>query len=61
MLNCNSVCPSGNNASEVNQILSQMCIDNGDGLQKIVSFSPYGDSFIKTRVGSILNKYFDTI
>ncbi len=58
---CNSVCPSGNNASEVNQILRQMCIDNGEGLQKIVTFSPYGDSFIKTGVGSIPNKYFETM
>ncbi len=58
---CNSVCPSGNNASEVNQILRQICIDNGKGLQKIVSFSPYGDNFIRTGVGSIPNEYFETM
>ncbi|MBZ2166461.1 ferredoxin:CoB-CoM heterodisulfide reductase subunit HdrC [Methanobacterium spitsbergense] len=58
---CNSVCPSGNNASEVNQILRQMRIDNGNGLKKIATFSPYGDSIIKTGVGSIPNEYFETM
>ncbi len=55
---CNSVCPSGNNACEVNQILRQMAIDNGD-IQKIESFTPYGDSFINKGVGSIPDKYYD--
>ena len=56
---CNSVCPSGNNASEINQILRQMSIDNGEGIQKIVSFSAYGDSFMELGVGSIPNTFFD--
>ncbi len=56
---CNSVCPSGNNASEVNQILRQMSIDKGDGIQKIASFAAYGDSFMELGVGSIPNNFFD--
>ncbi len=58
---CNSVCPSGNNASEINQILRQMSIDNGEGIQKIVSFSAYGDSFMELGVGSIPNTFFDVM
>ena len=58
---CNSVCPSGNNASEINQILRQMSIDNGKGIQKIVSFSAYGDSFMELGVGSIPNTFFDVM
>ena len=32
---CNSICPSGNNASEVNQILRQMSIENGKESKKL--------------------------
>jgi heterodisulfide reductase subunit C len=58
---CNSVCPSGNNASEVNQILRQMSIDKGEGIQKIVSFTAYGDSFMELGVGSIPNDFFNVM
>jgi heterodisulfide reductase subunit C len=58
---CNSICPSGNNASEINQILRQMSIDKGEGIQKIVSFSAYGDSFMELGVGSIPNTFFDVM
>jgi heterodisulfide reductase subunit C len=58
---CNSVCPSGNNASEVNQILRQMSIDKGEGIQKIVSFTEYGDSFMELGVGSIPNDFFNVM
>jgi heterodisulfide reductase subunit C len=56
---CNSICPSGNNASEVNQILRQMAIEKGTGIQKIESFTAYGDSFIELGVGSIPSTFFD--
>jgi len=55
---CNSVCPSGNNACEVNQILRQMAIDKGD-VQRIESFTQYGDSFIKRGIGTIPEKYYE--
>ena len=56
---CNSICPSGNNASEINQILRQMSIEKGNGAQKVVSFSAYGDSFMELGVGSIPSIFFD--
>jgi heterodisulfide reductase subunit C len=55
---CNSVCPSGNNACEVNQILRQMAIDKGD-VQRIESFTQYGESFIKKGIGTIPEKYYE--
>ncbi len=58
---CHSVCPSGNSASEINQILRQMSIESGEGKKQIVSFAAYGDSFLELGVGSIPNNFFDTM
>jgi heterodisulfide reductase subunit C len=38
-----------------------MSIDKGEGIQKIVSFSAYGDSFMELGVGSIPNTFFDVM
>ncbi|MEN6573301.1 ferredoxin:CoB-CoM heterodisulfide reductase subunit HdrC [Methanobacterium aggregans] len=56
---CQSICPSGNSACEVNQILRQMAIKEGSGVKKIDSFTTYGDSFFEFGMGSIPSAFFD--
>lgn len=58
---CQSICPSGNSACEVNQILRQMAIDEGQGAEKIASFTTYGDSFLEFGMGAIPNEFFDNL
>lgn len=56
---CQSICPSGNSACEVNQILRQMAIKEGQGTKNIASFTSYGDSFFEFGMGSIPDAFFD--
>lgn len=58
---CHSVCPVNNSACEINQILRQKSIDNGKGMQKIASFSAYGESFLEFGLGSIPADFFDDL
>jgi heterodisulfide reductase subunit C len=58
---CHSVCPVGNSPCEVNQILRQMSIAEGNGARKIASFTTYGDSFLQFGIGSIPSDFFDSL
>ena len=58
---CHSVCPVGNSACEINQILRQKAIENGNGKPKVAPFTAYGDSFLEFGVGTIPNDFFDDL
>lgn len=58
---CHSVCPANNSACEVNQILRQKSINEGNGLKKIAPFLTYGESFLDIGIGSIPSAFFDIL
>lgn len=58
---CHSVCPVTNSPCEVNQILRQKAINNGEGKHKVAPFSAYGDSFLEFGLGAIPNDFFDEL
>ncbi len=58
---CHSVCPVNNSPCEINQIIRQKAIDNGNGKSKIAPFSAYGDSFLEFGLGAIPNDFFDDL
>jgi len=58
---CHSVCPVNNSACEINQILRQKAIENGNGKPKVAPFTAYGDSFLEFGVGTIPNDFFDDL
>lgn len=56
--NCHSICPVNNSVCEINQILRQKNIENGD-LEYIASFLTYGESFLELGIGSIPSEFFN--
>ncbi|MDO5852122.1 MAG: 4Fe-4S dicluster domain-containing protein [Methanobacteriaceae archaeon] len=59
--NCHSICPVGNSACEINQILRQKAIETKEGKEKIVSFISFADSYISTGLGVIPKEYCETL
>lgn len=55
---CHSVCPVNNSVSEIVQILKQQSIKNKVGLDKVVDFTSYGDSFLELGIGSVSDDFF---
>jgi heterodisulfide reductase subunit C len=51
--NCHSICPVGNSACEINQILRQMAIEKDKGKEKVESFISFADSYIAYGLGVI--------
>ena len=57
---CHSICPVGNSACEVNQVLRQIAIDNGKG-EKAKPYLEFGDSFLSLAIGGIPSVFFSTM
>ena len=55
---CHSICPVNNSVCEINQILRQKTIENGN-LGHIASFLTYGESFLELGIGSIPSEFFN--
>jgi heterodisulfide reductase subunit C len=55
---CHSICPVGNSACEVNQILRQISISKGNVNDKIQPFLEFGDSFLSMAIGGIPSVFF---
>jgi heterodisulfide reductase subunit C len=55
---CHSICPVGNSACEVNQILRQIAIKNGKVNDKVKPFIEFGDSFLRLAIGGIPSIFF---
>ncbi|WP_409199511.1 ferredoxin:CoB-CoM heterodisulfide reductase subunit HdrC [Methanobrevibacter sp. DSM 116169] len=55
---CHSICPVGNSACEVNQILRQIAIDSGEVNEKVKPFLEFGDSFLTLAIGGIPSIFF---
>lgn len=55
---CHSICPVGNSASEVNQILKQMAIDKGIANEHLKPFLGFGDIFLTLGMGGIPSNFF---
>lgn len=58
---CHSVCPVGNSACEVNQILKQFAINNGIGWDKLYEYLGFADSYFDAAIGAIPEIFFDDI
>lgn len=58
---CHSACPVNNSPCEVNQILRQMSLDKGPGIDYVAPFLTYGDSFRELGIGSIPSEFFDNL
>lgn len=54
---CHSICPVGNSACEVNQVLRQIAIDNGK-VNNAKKFTEFGDSFLTLAIGGIPSIFF---
>jgi heterodisulfide reductase subunit C len=55
---CHSICPVGNSACEVNQILRQIAIDKEIANDKVGPFAGYGDSFLEIGIGGMPKSFF---
>lgn len=55
---CHSICPVGNSACEVNQILRQIAIDSGKANDKVKPFIEFGESFLTLAIGGIPSIFF---
>ena len=55
---CHSICPVGNSACEVNQILKQMAIDKGIANEHLKPFLGFGDIFLSLGMGGIPSNFF---
>jgi heterodisulfide reductase subunit C1 len=55
---CHSICPVGNSACEVTQILRQISISRGDANKKIRPFLEFGDGFLSMALGGIPSVFF---
>lgn len=56
---CHSICPVGNSACEVNQILKQMAVDKGIANEHLKPFLGFGDSFLTLGIGGIPTNFFE--
>ena len=58
---CHSICPVGNSACEVNQILKQFAISKGISHEEVIPFLEFGDSYLSMAIGGIPSVFFDEI
>lgn len=58
---CHSICPVGNSACEINQVLRQIAIENNAAGDKISTFTEYGDNFLGYGLGTIPSCFFDDL
>ncbi|WP_296789665.1 ferredoxin:CoB-CoM heterodisulfide reductase subunit HdrC [uncultured Methanobrevibacter sp.] len=58
---CHSVCPVGNSVCEVNQILKQITIENGNCYEKLYEYLGFADSYFTAAIGAIPERFFPDI
>lgn len=58
---CHSICPVGNSACEVNQVLRQIAISKGIGIEEVSPFSGFGDSMLNLGLGGIPENFFEDL
>lgn len=58
---CHSICPVGNSACEINQVLRQIIIEKDDAGDKILNFTEYGDNFMATGLGTVPHCFFNDL
>lgn len=58
---CHSICPVGNSACEVNQIIKQFAISKGIAYDKLIPFLGFGDNYLTMAIGGIPSNFFDEI
>jgi heterodisulfide reductase subunit C len=55
---CHSICPVGNSACEVNQVLRQLAIAKGIANDEISPFSDFGDKMLDLGLGGIPSNFY---
>ncbi|MCQ2972321.1 MAG: 4Fe-4S dicluster domain-containing protein [archaeon] len=58
---CHSICPVGNSACEINQILKQISISEGKADEKLKPFLGFADSYYSMAIGAIPSNFFEEI
>lgn len=58
---CHSICPVGNSACEVNQVLRQLAIAKGIANDQISPFSDFGDKMLDLGLGGIPSNFYDDL
>ena len=58
---CHSICPVGNSACEINQIIRQIAISEGLAIDKIRPFTGFGDIMMDLGLGGIPYVFYDDL
>ncbi|MCL2116709.1 MAG: 4Fe-4S dicluster domain-containing protein [Methanobrevibacter sp.] len=58
---CHSICPVGNSACEVNQVLRQLAIAKGIVNNEINPFSDFGDKMLDLGLGGIPSNFYNDL